>query len=281
MITAPKIRLYGAGDLNRLVPFEFKGQVAEEIGRYGEPLKDIHKGSISLRDEATLFQAYLLSELGEYAPPEEIQGVIKHLFERTGYGNVTDNACDYDNGNKGLKKVKKTDRRVRWIPHPERFERTEDGWKAAIGEDGFVHILVPESGYVEMTCDGLYRPDTGTPYSTTNNRAKSEKSLTDRGFSPEFAKLAVSYFYSREEGKGTAAVVRWFSKADDGRFDVSADYDPDYGFPDIGSFPASRSAERSEAGPEERGIKVLTLERYGELARDSEILEAVRKTLNE
>jgi len=249
-IEIPKIRIYGVGDLNRLMPFEFEGQVAAEIGSYGKPLKDIHKGSISLAEEATLFEAYLLSELDEYTPSEETRGVIKHLFERMGRGNVTDDACDYDNGDKRMKKARPTDRRVRWIPHPEGFEKADGVWKAIIGEDGFKDILVPETGYVEMTCDGLYRPDTGTPFSTAKSRERAEKSLTDRGFSPDFARKAVSYFYSRNEGEGTAAVVRWFGSADGGRFFVFTDYVPDGRSPSVGSFPASRSAERSEAGPE-------------------------------
>ena len=47
-ITVPRIRVYGAGDLNRLNAFDFEGNMDREIGDYGKPFHDLHKGSIAL-----------------------------------------------------------------------------------------------------------------------------------------------------------------------------------------------------------------------------------------
>jgi hypothetical protein len=280
VITVPPIKVYGAGDSHRLMPFSFEGQIGAEITDFGKPYEDLHKGSIALKDQATLFQLYLLSELGE-APelPEDVRNVVYKLFDKIGFGNVTDDACDYNNGAR-LRKAKPTDRSVRWIIRPERFELTEDGWSAIIGEDSDVrHILIPEPGYAELTCDGAYRPDTGTPFSTAKTRKAAEQSWIERGFSPEFAEKAVSYLHSREEGKGTAAVVRWCSSADGGRFSVVADWEPGDWDRAAGSFAASRSAERSEAAPDDRGIKVLTLDEYSNLEAAAKQLEDVRNVL--
>ena len=174
-----KIKTYGAGDLNRLLPFEYHGEIAKEITNMGKQFKDIHKGSISLKDQATLFQAYLLSEEGLLELSGDVKGVLKYLFDdMKGFGNVTDDACNYNDGDKGMKKVKDSDKRVQWIRHPKKFFETGDEWKANLGDESKVkNILVPETGYVEKTCDGAYRPDTGTPFSTVDNRKKSREIL--------------------------------------------------------------------------------------------------------
>jgi len=243
MITVPKIEVYGVGDLNRIKPFEFDGRIETEIYAFGKSYYELHSDSISLSDEATLFQIYLLSELGENPEiPKDVMYLIHKLFNTQGYGNVTNDACDYDNGKK-LRKVKDTDRSVRWINQPAGFERTEEGWRLLLGEDSELYcILVPESGYVELTDNGAYRPDTGTPFSTLKTRKEDERSWIKRGFSQEFAEKAVSCFYSREEGRGTSAVVRWFDYTDNGRFNVGADYGPNGRSLGVGSFLASRSA---------------------------------------
>lgn len=228
---------------------------------FGEKLYKIHEDSITLGDQATLFEAYLLSELGKIELDPGVKEIVYYIFDTRGRGNVTNNACDYDNGAK-LKKDRKSDRSVRWITRPESFERGDNGWKAKLGADSDVHeITIPETGYVERTCDGAYRPGVGTPFSTVETRKAAKKSWTDKGFSLEFAENVVSSFYSRNEGEGTASVLRWCGSDDDGRFSVSADDDPDYGSSRVGSFPASRSAERSEAS-HGKGIVVMDEAEY-------------------
>lgn len=281
MIHVPKLKVYGAGDLNRIMPFSFDGEVADQIGSYGKEFRELHKGSITLGEQAALFNWYLASELGE-APemPEDVKDTVYMLFDKIGYGNVTDDACDYDGGQKGLKKVKDTDRSVRWIIRPEGFEKGENRWSAKLGENSNIrYITIPETGYVELTVDGPYRPDTGTPFSTVSTRKEAEKSWTKRGFDPEFARKAVSRFWSREEGQGTASVGRWCNDDGGGRFNVSADDGPGFWNLYIGSLPVSRTAERSEASPEDRGIKVITVDEYRGFEAAAERLKAVENAL--
>lgn len=242
-VEVPKIEIYGVGDLNRLVPFEFEGEIGKEIENYGEPLIDIHNLSITLRDQATLFQAYLLSELGELTLPEDVKGVLKYLFEKKGR-NVTDDVCIYGEGIKGMKKVKETDMPVLWVPSPYTVRVTGDERKIEIyGEPH--RILIPETGYVEHTVDGAYRPDTGTPFSTVPTREEAEESWVKKGFPPEIARKAVSYFW-RMEGKvekGIAFVTRDYYDDEEGPFSITVDYDPWFSSITVGSFFAKRRAE--------------------------------------
>ncbi|MBN2330229.1 MAG: hypothetical protein JXC85_00265 [Candidatus Aenigmarchaeota archaeon] len=296
LITVPRFELYGLGDLHRIAPHAYEGEMAKKIDNYGERLCDIHADSIELGDECALFNLFLLSELGEIGPIEgELREAIYGLFDNIGYGNVTNNACDYDKGDPNLEKTKDSDIPVLWTVRPTKIMKTGSGWNIELGEESeqFPSCL-PASGYTEMTCDGLHMPVSGSssrprgvPFSTVNDRNAAEKSvvryLTSKGVETEkaenFAKIAVSYFGSRESRKGTASVCRWYSNDDSGRFDVGAYYGPDVRSPCIGSFPASRSAERSEASPEGRGIKVISVEEYRALQADAEKLAAVRSAL--
>lgn len=237
MITVPKIKIYGAGDLNSLRMFEYDGEIGSEITDFGKPYADL-QDTITLGDQSTLFQAYLLSESGKLDLPKNVHGVLDYLFKETGKGNVTNDACDYDHGDKSMKKIHESDRRVLWKVAPERFEETSDGWKA-IGGDEFT-ILVPEDGYVRWTNDGGYRPDTGTPFET-GSKEEAIKSMIDHGIPENVAKRCRSYFLGRSEGNGIAAVVR-YSCGVYGPFDVGASWDPSNWGSIVGRFPASRSA---------------------------------------
>ena len=250
-----RTRNYGVGSvegLRTVEPYEFEGLVAKEMPRdsLGKPYKDIHSHSMVLADQAALWNMYLLSRLGRVKLPQDVAEVLSYLFERKGHGNVTDDLCDYDNGKAGLTKAKPTDRSVKWIQRP-------------VGDREEHYILVPAPGYVELTNDGAYNPETGTPFST-DTRAKAEKSWTNRGFSPTFAKLAVSYFYSRKEGEGTAAVYRWYNLDDYGRFDISASRDPGSRYCDVCAFPASRLSSGARRDSES-GIVAVSEDEYNAL----------------
>ncbi len=280
MVTVPKIEIYGVGDLNRLRKFVFEGEIDQQIGNYGSPLEDIHGNSIALRDEAALWNAYLLSKSGKLELPEEVRKTVYSLFESRGYGNVTDDACNYDKGDTCLKKIHDTDRRVQWIVHPE-FNKEGNAWKATLREDSEVHnILVPEPGYARRTNDGPYRPDTGTPFETVRTRAEAEKSWTDKGFDTEFAKEAVSYWHSRNEGEGTAAVFRWYFDEVVGRFIVCANCGPDFRSGAVGSFPASRLPSGARR-VSDKGTVVLSSKEYNSLIQTVEKLAADLKNLQE
>lgn len=237
LIAVPRLRIYGAGDLNRLRQFEYEGQIGREIVDFGQAYKDL-QGTIALRDQATLFQAYILSESGQLDLPGDIRGVLHYLFKETGRGNVTNDACDYDRGDKGMKRVHDTDRHVLWKVAPERFEETSEGWKAIGGEE--YAILVPQTGWVKCTNDGLYRPDTGTPFET-GSEDEAIQSMIDHGIPSDLAREIRSYFWRGEEGQGVSAVDRYSSDRD-GPFDVGAGRHPGNRLPDVGRFPSSRSA---------------------------------------
>lgn len=213
-----------------------------KITDYDKEFHEIHKGSIILRDLNTLFQWYLLSELDE-APklPEEVKDVIYDLFSKTYRGHVTDDACDYNNGDRSTVKTKKTDRRVRWIIRPKAIKYTDDGWIVQTAENPQTfHIALPGSGYVELTDDGDYRPETGTPFSTVKTRKQAEKSWTKRGYDPAFAQKAVSFFQSRNEREGVASVVRWYNSRTGSIYSLDFSSDPGYIYKCVGSFPAKR-----------------------------------------
>ncbi|MBI4895004.1 MAG: hypothetical protein HY831_00790 [Candidatus Aenigmarchaeota archaeon] len=243
MINVPRIQAYPLGSVEGLRTsrqYDFEGSVAREMPQdsLGKEYKNIHSQSIVLADQAVLWNTYLLSKLGKVSLPEDFGAALETMFEKIGSGNITNDACDYDNGKKGLKKTKETDRSVRWIKQPERFELDNGVWKAIGGKEKY--ILVPESGYVESTCDGSYNSETGTPFSTVDTRAKAEKTWTSKGFDPEFARLAVSYFFSREEKQGTSAVGRWYGSGVSGPFGVGASDDPGDGDDSIGALPSGR-----------------------------------------
>jgi hypothetical protein len=272
MVEVPKLRIYGAGVINRLTPYVLGGKIADDIKDYGKEFHELHNGSITLGEQAGLWNAYLLSELGEL-DLGEAEGAIHSLFENDGRGNVTDDACNYDGGIK-LKKLKDSDISVEWIIHPEGFEKKNGIWRAVGGDRRY--ILIPGSGYVALTCDGSYRSDTGTPFMTVPTRSEAEKSWIDRGYSQEFARKAVSYFYRRNEGKETASVSRWSSGSDCGRFVVSAADDPG-GMGGLGSLGVSRTVKRSEAG-QALDIIVLHEKEYRKLKKTGQ-LEAMKESL--
>jgi hypothetical protein len=227
-IVVPGFEVYGVGDRNHETPFRYKGTVGDEIVGLGERFYGLHKGSMALRDQAALFEWYLWAELGK-APemPEEPRGLIYRLFNQPGTRTVTDDAVDYNHG-ADLKKPEHGDyRSVKWIVHPAGFSRI-GGWTAIIGKNSYVKdVLIPGPGYVERTVDGAYRPDTGTPWSTSPKKAVAAKSWTRRGFSPEFARMASSMFLCRKEGEGTAAVGRSCNDPRDGPFTINAYLRPD------------------------------------------------------
>jgi hypothetical protein len=217
MITVPKIQIDGIGNINYAQGFEYEGEIGSRIidiaGRYSS-LQD----TITLVDQVTLFQAYLKLEMGEMELPEEVCKVLYRLFKETGKGNVTNDACDYMHGDKGMKKIHESDRRVLWRVGIEDFDDDPENVQAIGGEE--FPILIPKDGYVIWTNDGPYRPDTGTPY--------------------EIARKTRSNFSSGDEGDGIMAVDRYSSKHG-GPLSVYAAASPLVSALNFGRFPAIRS----------------------------------------
>ncbi len=100
------------------------------------------------------------------------------------------------------------------------------------------HLYLPEPGFVTLTKNGLYHPS-GFPFETVETREEAEKSLTDIGFSPEFAGKAVGRFWSRGERHGVDSVNRTVSNLF-GRFSLFADRYPHISSGDVGRLPVIR-----------------------------------------
>jgi hypothetical protein len=208
------------------------------------------RGVATLGEMVGLWSAYLKTELSgidKDDPKYEFDALdrIFHPFLARSLPLLTDDACKYP-GSKKLKKLRPTDLSVDWIIHPEAFIKTRkswsgwregyDCWDAKIGPDSEVkHIVIPSSGYVPLTCDGAFRPDTGTPFTTVKTREEAEQSWIKRGYTPEFAHKAAARFYSGDWSEdpydGTYCVKR--DSTGDGiestiSFDISAKMSPQF-----------------------------------------------------
>ena len=241
-------RIVGLDNERETHPLEFEGEVAPKITDFSETYGKLHRGSITAGDEAALFNAYLLRQLGKFEPDEDQAGVLDYLFGQAGRGNVCNNGVDYNNGDGEAKRPNDSYRSVLWVNEPDGFELSDDVWVPKGGESK--PKVIPASGYVGRTQDGAYDPD-GAPFETWNSRELAEQTWTSAGFTPEFASMAVSYFRSRNEGEGTAVVVRWYWVGDLGRFFLDADWYPDYRYPYVGRLSASRSASGASHAPEQ------------------------------
>ena len=221
-------------------PLVFRGNVSTEIEGFSERYQGVRKGSITAGEAVALWNLYLSRDLGKTEPTEEQMGVLKYLFNNRGRGNVCDNAVNYNDHGKLTEKEGFSRAAVITRPDGFRFNDETSLWEPVLGEDSeVVRLHLPKTGYVRRTNDGLYHPS-GFPFDTSPTRTEAEKSLTDVGFSPKFAKLAVSYFYSRSEDSGTVAVDRRFWYDDYGRFLLLANRNPDNRYDSVGRLAVSR-----------------------------------------
>lgn len=260
MVEVPTLRTYGLGDEREAEPFFFEGKVASDLMWRNSSFYRLHKGGIMLGEQAALYNAYLLRVQGLMKGDKGLDEVLYAMFERRGLGNVTDDACDLDNYDRRIlrSKTKPTDRAVRWIFHPGRFRgNLVDGYEAVPGPHSrSVDMIVPKTGYVELTSEGSYRPDTGTPFSTVETRAEAVKSWTRRGFDEQFAEETVSTWFCGDEGceHGTYAVIRWADSPDrpyerrGGPFDICAELKPDFFQKTVGAWYVQRPGSEPPEG---------------------------------
>jgi hypothetical protein len=252
-ITVLEFDVYRLGDENRRFgPAHFSGgEVGTEIENMGtsKPWSELAGYSGTLVDQSILFEIGMMRELGLDPLQKEEVLIASTTFYRVcnilGHrGNATNDACDYIHGKK-LHKAKESDRSVRWVTNPLGFENDQ----ILGGQDHY--ILLPADGWVKRTMDGLYRPDTGTPFETTPNKEEAVESLAEllaktKNISIEAARsLAqrdVSYFWGRSEGSEASAVVRC---SVNGPFGICVDNALSFRDKDLGSFRISGS--RSEA----------------------------------
>jgi len=233
--------IVGLDTARDLIPLVFEGSTAIERTNLGRQYKDLHRDSITAQEDLALWNAYLMAELGKLEPGEEQREVLDFLYSRFGQGHVCDNAVDYNDP--GSLRSKKGYARAAIFTRLEgfRFNRDSGVWEVIQGEGTMVHDFIPGTGFPELTNDGAYHPETGFPFSTAS-RKQAEASYTSRGFSPEFARMAVSKFWSQSEGAGVKAVDRCCNDGGyGGRFSLYANNDPRSWDPNFGSFHVSRS----------------------------------------
>ena len=135
---------------------------------------------------------------------------------------------------------------ARYFKDIEGFE-DKHGWKinpSPNTREELVWLPFGDGGFVVPTMDGAYNPVTGTPCETVKDRMEAVKRWVSAGLTEEQARKELSRFYRRSEG--TTAVYSW-SGDYNGALSVSLVSAPDDGYISLGSSPASRAAERSEA----------------------------------
>ncbi len=170
---------------------------------------------------------------------------------------------------------------ARYFKNTDGFEQKGDVWTIKPSpqtEETLVWLPKGGGSFVVPTMDGLYNPITGTPFETIGNKEEAIKRLVKAGLTeqlPNKDNKEISRFYRADSG--ARAVVSW-SNGDYGPLCVDVSYEPWFRSSDIGSFAASRSAERSEA-PKNSGYKLLTSEELRAFEADRTALEAVRKAV--
>lgn len=156
-------------------------------------------------------------------------------------GEWTADGVDYKNGKKHLGVVVPGDYiAVRWVNHPAFKEGEEDDeWEVLLSEDSReFHIFLPPDGYVIPTMDGLYRPDTGAPFATVENRKEAIRLIEKSGL---YGENEVSYWRRAKEIE-ISAVRRWFHDTTYGSFYTLACCVPDRINDDIGARYIRRAA---------------------------------------
>lgn len=187
--------------------------------------------AITLAELATLHE---LATVAAYAsripdvPEKAIEAgmmIHKNISNRKGVGEWTNDACDYDNRRAQRGVLTPDDYlHVRWVKHPV-FERREGGWTASLQESSEeLYVDLPPAGFVVLTMDGLYRPDTGTPFATEHYPGRVIRQLQEVGLEGE---EYLSFFLPQSRGRGTYAVCRWSLADSLGPFSVFVLDSPD------------------------------------------------------
>lgn len=168
---------------------------------------------------------------------------------------------------------------ARYFKDIEGFEEKGDAWAvkpSAQTEELFVWVPKGCGSYVVPTMDGSYNPVTGTPFETIEDRKEAVKRWVNAGLTEQQTDKEISRFYRADSG--TRAVSSW-SGDNVGPLCVYLVGEPCCRSSGIGSFAASRSAERNEA-PKNSGYRLITSDEIRSFEDDRKALEAVRKAVN-
>ncbi len=192
------------------------------------------KSNANLKYVSDTFRNYL-EDLMRGAEPENSD---YRMFSRTGepMSFVVGNACIYGTDGK-LFKSPDGKYRVKWVENPAGFERDGKWWKVITDEESSVSdIIIPKSGFVEFTGDGLYNPVTGIPFSTVKDWADAVESWKSEGLDRELSEKMVSYFVSGDTYPEARCVGKWSgaSKAS-GPYEIDVNINPGFAGQNMGA----------------------------------------------
>jgi len=228
-----------------------EAEVAISIENLGsaESAYELHSSSVTLSEARALYELQLSARMGEdlsAVPDDTLVAVLQQINPATKAAVWTDDACDYETGRTPRGVLVPTDYMpVKWVKHPI-LRRHNQGWydvhwEVLLSESSEeTNIFLPPRGFVVPTTDGLYRPDTGTPFATEEERREAVKLLDAAGLNGD---EEASYFWPKSDKSGVCAVF-YQSMPEFGRFAVHADFDPMIANIYIGSRPINRSSAR-------------------------------------
>jgi hypothetical protein len=237
------ITVRSIGNVNLSTPFEIEGVFGdlhskEDADANTWQLSQGHvtyRGPITLKEMVTLLQSYLFSGKD-----------VTQIFKRMGsnMGIVTADASYFVPGEHGGK--------TKWTVHPERFDLHGDVWMAIPGIHSRECLVdLPGSGYVEMTDEGLFHHEIGTPLSTVESEKEALDSYRRREISLEGEQVMGIYFhnggYDGRIVKGAASVGFWKAQTDKtSYYAISTNLDPG-AKPLLNTFPVERTLAVSMA----------------------------------
>jgi hypothetical protein len=244
-ITVPEFTHKGSRVLGAVLATDIEGLNSNK------PAHALCKGSTTLSEATALYELALAIQLDDdlAGVPEKVAmaagTVYNSIHLRMRAGEWTDDACDWHNIHivRGTV-VPKNCVPARWVKHPV-FERRAEGWQALAGEGSDeMYICLPPEGFVIPTIDGLYRPDTGTPFATEGDREKAVRLLESAGLN---GRKEVSYFWGKPLYKGGVCAVshrRYPSYY--GPFAIHVGAEPDFVDDFVGYRPIRRLKETAE-----------------------------------
>lgn len=218
-VLIPKIELYGLGDTNgQKSPHVFAGGEVK-MAAFGleTPACDLYRDAMPLGELTALFNAYLHTKIENHEIPADITQLLTGLFEMK-TAAATRNACEYI----GLTALRGDDVPVVWTVNPKDYvlntadkRALEPYWEVVAGDESeqFPSFL-PGPGWVELTNDGAFMPESGSalrprgvPFSTVRDKEAAIRSWTDAGFTKQLAEKAASYIWTRDDGRRGAYSV--------------------------------------------------------------------------
>jgi hypothetical protein len=247
----------------RVPPLNLGAELIDNLGT-GEPAYKLAPGSVPLADLVALYMVGMDLAIGEQLAnglPDSVKEAGRLIHE--GYQARQGRGCWHKDGAILLPESEWPRGEVHppgkhyavYLTDIEGFEKKEGAWRPKPSSNtAEERIWLPPGGafIVPSAYGGLaYDPKTGVPKETEKNRDKAISMWRDAGLTEEQADKELSGFYRRNSD--VAAVYSW-SFGCLGAVCVGLGSAPAYRSSSLGSFAASRAAERSEA-PKNSGLK--------------------------